>query len=874
MSDGSATNDNRRPSLTSTCSAEYHVLQLPVIGQDPTLRELIEFHLSRFPVPGHVTGCGRSGCDTWLAVVVCVFLACVVGVQSTRHSNSNRFELAYSSDFCPLRCTCFLLDSFERTSINVTCYDRRLTEVPSPIGINVGALDLSKNLIKNLPDGSFKRARFLKFLNLSHNRLSDIRVGAFKGLISLSHLHLHHNLLSSLHSDIFDDIPQLEHLDLNHNRLTTLTSDLLAIGDRSPCLLGCCAKLRLPQLQYLDLSHNANLGNNIRYDGFCSDKLRYLALRDTGLSNVQFLVDILKRNRTKSLAKLDLSGNRISFLTAKQLDVFLAKVDVLDLSSNPFRCDCSILSMVTWLKSHRTSIPRQWTLPTCRFPDSIRNVHVLSVSAGQVKVECDVSTKCRNLDHFAAEPGFDPSACPPVAAQMVTDLKIFTAARTTTRPLIPYDSIRTTYDPMLGWYTAMALMGMVLGLILCIVFDRIKKKYQNYRYRIWRRKVYEAMDVSGELADVGSQTDPEASPGLKRCDTSEYSSTTNEMIGSSMVDSFDKSFSCQKKSPLALGTVCNNITHAPYGMVSLSRGSLVRQTSSIESSGFRSTGHTHNGPTNCGGRSKRASCKRTGKSSRANLQRSQSVAVETKARPQLSRSSSAASDCHPETCQRAAIHRHHHHHHQNHQNRHYNTHRHHPVCTHQQTASRPGMMQRSKSTSTGEAAGTQRHSTLSRKPPLGRSVSTASSGYQTNQRTHANQSARRTDSVEQPTSGDDHVVAPETAKMRLSRNKTTADKRRSNYAKLRSESHSPSRTTRPTALELTVNPHRSNNVKLSSSHTIWETLTQVMRELKVTEINPNCPLHNRRTYQKLKILLQNNPDLTLAALVEELKTKY
>ncbi|KAK2149229.1 hypothetical protein LSH36_460g01000 [Paralvinella palmiformis] len=863
-----------RDQPTLTCSSDYHVLELPAQERRPLQSDVVQFHLSRFPAAAHVIGIARPGCDTYVTFVLCLFLACIVGVHTSRYANSAKFNPS-ASNVCPRRCTC-LLGSSSRAGINATCSDLGLTEVPQPIGMDIEVLDLSGNWFSDISDGHFRGGRLLRVLNLANNRLRSVGGGTFTGLVRLTHLYLHHNLLSSLHLDVLNDVPQLIHLDLSHNRLRNLEFDSLVSPEHPGCNSGPVKRIR-----YLDLSHNPNLGRNMRSDVFCFRQLRYLALKDTGLFKLDVIVNNLRTNDTQSLEYLDISTNRITVLTTEQLSVFLQKVRILDLSGNSFLCDCSIFPIITWLETHRSSVVKDWILPSCRFPGKTPDVPLVSLSTDRVKAGCDVAAKCRFREHFVADHDFDPDQCPP-EVQPITDLKVFTAARTTTRPLIAYDSIRTTYDPMLGWYTAMALMSMVLGLILCIVFDKIKKKYQDYRYRMWEEKVYETM---GELPpEVQTHNEADPMPVLRRWDTSEYSSTI-DVISPVNVGVMDKVNSDQLKCSLVPTDLCNNV-HPKSRLISLSRASLIRQASSTESSEQRNCVNpdsvTNLTRSDCTGRCTHVNCRnRAMKSSRGILERSQSEAVDRRSpqlthspgssRPELSRSSSAASDPHARipTGRRPATHQHNIHH-----RRHHHQHQ-------RGGASHPAgrrTMRRAHSTATGRPAGSKYDgANLSRKPPMARSASTASSGcLAKNSKTGVNQSLPRMDSVERPTSG----AKPDIMRTKLARNNSLADNRRCNYSRLRSESRSPPKSNRPTALELIVNTQNSTpagvhgtNINLTNSHTAWDTLAQVMRELKVAEVNPDCPLHNRRNYQKLKLLIQSNPDLSLNALLEELKMK-
>ena len=82
---------------------------------------------------------------------------------------------------------------------------------------NLEYLDLSNNVMKNIPLRTFYYLTKMKKLDLSRNRL--INVGDYFGLVHLEYLILSHNDIVGLKSTSLEGLQSLESLDLSHNKL-------------------------------------------------------------------------------------------------------------------------------------------------------------------------------------------------------------------------------------------------------------------------------------------------------------------------------------------------------------------------------------------------------------------------------------------------------------------------------------------------------------------------------------------------------------------------------------------------------------------------------------------------------------------------------
>ncbi|XP_069961184.1 G-protein coupled receptor GRL101-like [Cherax quadricarinatus] len=127
-------------------------------------------------------------------------------------------------------------------------------------------LDLSRNHIQHLRNGTFKHLWRLRILILSDNNLTTLTEGAFHGLHNLRTLHLNGNQIGSLSSVAFYGLGALPTLDLSHQRLSYV-SPRAFVGLRNLTTLTLSHNLLkvlddavftgLRSLKMLDLRNNA-----------------------------------------------------------------------------------------------------------------------------------------------------------------------------------------------------------------------------------------------------------------------------------------------------------------------------------------------------------------------------------------------------------------------------------------------------------------------------------------------------------------------------------------------------------------------------------------------------------------------------------------
>ncbi|XP_060078593.1 relaxin receptor 2-like [Ylistrum balloti] len=120
-------------------------------------------------------------------------------------------------------------------------------------------LDLSFNLIENIPGKVFTDLLSLKYLNLSHNPVSFVDLSAFSGLHFLRDLRLTHTKIQEIHTGVFDDVSSLIYLNISAGDIRNIQNDVF---------------LNLGRLQALDIQQNLLEIHELMFKGL--DGLTYL----------------------------------------------------------------------------------------------------------------------------------------------------------------------------------------------------------------------------------------------------------------------------------------------------------------------------------------------------------------------------------------------------------------------------------------------------------------------------------------------------------------------------------------------------------------------------------------------------------------------
>ena len=201
------------------------------------------------------------------------------------------------------------------------------------------SLYLSQNCIKTIENGTFIGMIELSKLDLSRNRISFLERGTFKALSHLKSLYLSQNCIETIENGTFIGMIELSKLDLSRNEIETVSQYALS---------------QLTILEYLDLSNNyigtlpvfpsslttLKLSNNkiaeLSSSSFAGvSGLTSLYLASNGL--VQLPEDVFRTSY--QLQTLDLSFNHIVQIpplprSLRTLD--LSKNNIVDLSNSSF----------------------------------------------------------------------------------------------------------------------------------------------------------------------------------------------------------------------------------------------------------------------------------------------------------------------------------------------------------------------------------------------------------------------------------------------------------------------------------------------------------------------------------------------------------
>ncbi|XP_042354243.1 leucine-rich repeat-containing protein 24 [Plectropomus leopardus] len=197
---------------------------------------------------------------------------------------------------CPSGCRCY--------SLTVECGSLGVKEIPQGVSSVTETIFLQDNAIVQIRLQDLTRLGSLHYLYLQNNSISALEPGAFLSQGQLLELALNGNLIHLVTQDMFRGLEHLRILYLAGNQITRVQDHTFR---------------GLQRLQELHLQENS------------IELLAEQAL--SGLS---------------SLALLDLSRNHLRTLGASSLKP-LVSLQVLRVTENPWRCDCALGWLRTWI---------------------------------------------------------------------------------------------------------------------------------------------------------------------------------------------------------------------------------------------------------------------------------------------------------------------------------------------------------------------------------------------------------------------------------------------------------------------------------------------------------------------------------------------
>ncbi|CAH1257863.1 LINGO2 [Branchiostoma lanceolatum] len=229
-------------------------------------------------------------------------------------------------------------------------HDNEISSIPTAAFANLPRLQqlcLSSNQITHIQSGEFSNLPQLRELQLQSNQLTSIPTVQYQ-FPELIHLNLHNNNITDIPANAFSNQPKLSTLHLYSNRISTVSlTAFTGLANLNTLYLYNNQLTDLPDYLFFGLSSLSNL----RLQD--NDILQIFPNTFTGISSLTYLLlngNSLKTfpseelSKISSIAVLYLQNNQMATLSFTAYDMMLSDVSTVDISNNPWQCDCQMVS--------------------------------------------------------------------------------------------------------------------------------------------------------------------------------------------------------------------------------------------------------------------------------------------------------------------------------------------------------------------------------------------------------------------------------------------------------------------------------------------------------------------------------------------------
>lgn len=208
-------------------------------------------------------------------------------------------------------------------------------------------LSLKNNSILDIPSANLFFVIRLEYLDLSENLIQQVSKHGIPFLKELKHLDMNSNIVDNVDQLGFHNLPSLRHLDLSDNNMTTIpTSALSKLSNLTHLYLSGNFYTNVTALSFQSLFHLKHLHLSRLYD---LEKIDTRAFVDNiNLQKIWMNENLKVRevpprlfHGNPKLTHIYMRNNALETLEASHFPI--DRLQELEISGNPFVCNCSLL---------------------------------------------------------------------------------------------------------------------------------------------------------------------------------------------------------------------------------------------------------------------------------------------------------------------------------------------------------------------------------------------------------------------------------------------------------------------------------------------------------------------------------------------------